>query len=188
MAGVGASCSRPLRSAGCCVAPAGSSSTSASMTPRVSPSPRSCRTKKRKRPRLSRCGVGLLCKPWRHCQPRHDRQRFLLEVEGLRKGLPRPRPQHIRTKPYTPKTNGPFDKLGMMGRTPHPDRAQGMGLRLSLSNLDAPGCRTARLDASLASPTRRPKIQNTHQSPRIVRGQPVEAPQLALTNADFSVA
>src|SRR5437899_3531811 len=56
-----------------------------------------------------------------------------------------------------------------------------MGLCHRLSDVRSPRRRTACLAAQiqLASPTRQPKVQTTHQSPRSNPGQPVEAPQLA---------
>lgn len=88
--------------------------------------------------------------------------------------------KHIRTKPYTPKTNGPFDKLRMRGRALHSDRAQGMGLRHRLSDITTTRRRTAGVAASLqlAPSPRWPKVQNTNQSPRTNQGQPVEAPHV----------
>ncbi len=35
---------------------------------------------------------------------------LLLQIEGLRQGLPRSRP-HVRTRPYTPKTNGKAERF-----------------------------------------------------------------------------
>src|SRR6185295_18843234 len=67
------------------------------------------------------------------------------------------------------------------GRALHPDRAQGMGLCPGLPYLAATRRGAALLAApiQLASPARRDKITNAHQPPRPLRGQPVEAPQLA---------
>src|SRR5260370_39541057 len=57
-----------------------------------------------------------------------------------------------------------------------------MGLRPGLSHLGSARRRTPFLAASiqLASPARRDKIANADQPPQPVRGQPVEAPQLAV--------
>src|SRR6266700_6451330 len=62
-----------------------------------------------------------------------------------------------------------------------------MGLRTGLSHLRSTRRRTLLLAASiqLASPARRDKIANANQPPRPIRGQPVEAPQLAHGHAAF---
>src|SRR5438552_7463987 len=56
-----------------------------------------------------------------------------------------------------------------------------MGLCHRLSDVRSPRRRTACLAAQiqLASPTRQPKVQTTHQSPRSNPGQPVEAPHVS---------
>src|SRR6185312_12330334 len=55
-----------------------------------------------------------------------------------------------------------------------------MGLRSRIPNLRAPSPGPASLDpyVQLAPPAWQPKLKATHQSPRIHRGQPVEAPHL----------
>src|SRR5438477_5110755 len=81
--------------------------------------------------------------------------------------------KHIRTKPYTPKTNGKAELL-------HPDRAPGMGLRPGLSHIRPSRRRTSDLVApiQLASASRWYKISNAYQPTRSHRGQPLEAPHL----------
>src|SRR6266581_4668158 len=61
-----------------------------------------------------------------------------------------------------------------------------MGLRTGLSHLRSTRRRTLLLAASirLASPARRDKIANANQPPRPIRGQPVEAPHLAVAKND----
>src|SRR5260370_18205030 len=58
-----------------------------------------------------------------------------------------------------------------------------MGLRPGLPKLAATRRRVALLVASiqLASTARRDKITDAHQPPRLIREQPIEAPQLAPT-------
>ena len=79
--------------------------------------------------------------------------------------------KHIRTRPYTPKTNGKAERFIQTALT-------GMGLRHRLPDIRPPRRRAARLAApiQLASPARQHKVQNANQSPRPNRGQPVEAP------------
>ena len=62
------------------------------------------------------------------------------------------------------------------GRALHPDRAQGVGLRSSLSHIRSPRRRASRLAApiQLASAPWRHKISNTNQQTRSDRGQPLE--------------
>jgi transposase InsO family protein len=82
--------------------------------------------------------------------------------------------KHIRTRPYTPKTNGKAERFIQTALA-------GMGLRPGLSELRSPRRRAADLAApiQLASPARQSKVTTTHQQTRSRRGQPVEAPQLA---------
>lgn len=63
-----------------------------------------------------------------------------------------------------------------------------MGLCHRLSDFRSPRRRVAGLAASLqlAPSPREPKVQNTYQSPRSNRGQPVEAPHLARNRCDDS--
>ena len=63
------------------------------------------------RRRLSQGGGRLLRQPRRHGHARHDRQRLLLQIQGLRQGLPGLGLKHIRTRPYTPKTNGKAERF-----------------------------------------------------------------------------
>jgi len=81
--------------------------------------------------------------------------------------------KHIRTKPYTPETNGKAERFIQTAlrewpyAVAYPNSAYRAGeLPVWLASIQ------------LASPTRKPKVQNTNQSPRPDRGQPVEAPQL----------
>ena len=81
--------------------------------------------------------------------------------------------KHIRTKPYTPKTNGKAERFIQTALREwayaEPTQAQ---------TTAPPSCPLAS-SIQLASPARRHKIANTHQPPRPDRGQPIEAPQLA---------
>lgn len=61
--------------------------------------------------RLPEGGGRLLRQLGHRGRARHDRQRVLLQVEGLRQGLPQACLKHIRTKPYTPKTNGKAERF-----------------------------------------------------------------------------
>src|SRR5260370_10355888 len=63
-----------------------------------------------------------------------------------------------------------------------------MGLRPGLPKLAATRRRVALLAASiqLASTARRDKITNAHQPPRLIREQPIEAPQLAIEVDGFA--
>ena len=92
-------------------APAGSSSMSASTMPPASPSRRSCRTRRKRAPSPSSRPPSPITKPRRHRHPGHDRQRRLLQSRRLRQRLPRLGLRHIRTRPYTPKTNGKAERF-----------------------------------------------------------------------------
>ena len=114
------------------------------------------------RRRLPQGGGRLLRQPRRHGRARHDRQRLLLQIEGLRQGLPRSRPQaHQHQALYAQDQR--------QGRALHPDRAARMGLCHRLSDFRSPRRRVAGLAApiQLASSARQPKIQNAYQSPRL---------------------
>ena len=84
---------------------------------------------------------------------------------------------HIRTKPYTPKTNGKAERFIQTSLAR-------MGLRSGLPNLGPPRCRVADLAApiQLAPAAQQSKIKSAHQPPRSYRGQPLEAPQLDCRN------
>jgi len=85
--------------------------------------------------------------------------------------------RHIRTRPYTPRTNG---KDQRQGRTLHQDRAPVMGLCAGLPDLGPAQEASARLapQLQLAPTAWRHRIKATHQPTRHHRRQPVEAPQL----------
>ena len=82
--------------------------------------------------------------------------------------------KHIRTRPYTPRTNGKAERFIQTAL-----REWAYAQAYDTSAL--PRRRVADLAAQiqLASSARQPKIQTTNQSPRPRRGQPVEAPHLA---------
>lgn len=81
--------------------------------------------------------------------------------------------RHMRTRPYTPKTNGKAERFiqtalrewAYAQAYPNSDRRRGA------AGLAAPN--------QLASPAQQPKVKTTHQQTRPSRGQPVEAPHLA---------
>ena len=81
--------------------------------------------------------------------------------------------RHIRTRPYTPKTNGKAERFIQTA-------LREWAYAQRLSELQRTRRRAAVLAApiQLASPPRQPKIQTANQPPRPNRGQPVEAPQL----------
>ena len=85
--------------------------------------------------------------------------------------------KHIRTKPYTPKTNGKAERFIQS--------ALREWAYAHLSDLRAPRRRTADLAASiqLASTAHGHKIHDAHQPPRPNREQPVETPQLGVRPA-----
>ena len=66
---------------------------------------------KGERRRLPQGRRRLLQQPRHHRHARHDRQRLLLQVQSLRRGLRKLGLKHIRTKPYTPKTNGKAERF-----------------------------------------------------------------------------
>ena len=80
--------------------------------------------------------------------------------------------KHIRTKPYTPKTNGKAERFIQTAL-----REWAYAIAYPTSDQRAEAARLA-APLQLAPATRQPKVQNTNQSPRPNRGQPVEAPQL----------
>ena len=81
--------------------------------------------------------------------------------------------KHIRTRPYTPKTNGKAERFIQTA-------LREWAYAQAYPNSAPPRRRAADLAAQiqLASSARQPKIQTAHQPPRPRRGQPVEAPQL----------
>mgnify|MGYP001549205838 FL=1 len=115
--------------------------------------------------RLPRRRNRLLCQPRRHRHPRYDRQRLMLPIESVWKGLPQARPQACQNKALHAQDH-------WKGGALHPDGAARMGLRCRLSNLGAPRCRTANLapPLQLASPSQQPKVQNPNQPSRPNRG------------------
>ena len=64
---------------------------------------------------------GLLQTPRRRRRAGHDRQRFRLPVQTRRHRPAPPAGQTQAHAPYTPKTNGPFDRLRVRGRALRPD-------------------------------------------------------------------
>lgn len=80
--------------------------------------------------------------------------------------------KHVRTRPYAQDQ--------WKSRTLHPDRAERVGLCRRLSQLRHACRRTPAMAPSLqlAQASRQSKIKATYQSPRYIRGQPVEAPHL----------
>src|SRR5437899_8240654 len=93
--------------------------------------------------------VALLRQPRCFDSACHDRQRLLLQIEGLRQGLPRSRPQACQDKTL-------YAEDQWQGRALHPDGAARMGLRHCLPDIKSPRRRTAGLAAQvqLAPPTR----------------------------------
>ena len=96
--------------------------------------------------------------------------------------------KHIRTKPYTPKTNGKAESVRRENSPPDcflilltPDRPARMGLCTRLPNLGPAQAKPAGLDphVQLAQASRRDRVKATHQPSRSHTGQPVEAPHLA---------
>jgi transposase InsO family protein len=81
--------------------------------------------------------------------------------------------KHIRTKPYTPKTNGKAERFIQTA-------LREWAYAQAYPHIRPPRRRTPDLAApiQLASAAWWHKISNTHQQTRSVRGQPVEAPQL----------
>jgi transposase InsO family protein len=82
--------------------------------------------------------------------------------------------KHIRTKPYTPKTNGKAERFIQTA-------LREWALCPGLPHVRPQSRRTADLAASiqLASPSWRNKITNADQPTQPFRGQPIEAPHLA---------
>ena len=78
--------------------------------------------------------------------------------------------KHIRTKPYTPKTNGKAERIIQTA-------LREWGLRPSLSHLRTAGAASdLAAPIQLASAARRYKISNADHETRSDRGQPLEAP------------
>ena len=115
----------------------------------------------------------LLRKPRRRDSPRHDRQRRLLQVEAFARACRELGLRHIRTRPYTPKTNGKAERFIQTA-------LREWAYAIAYPTSDHRASRAANLAApiQLAPPAWQPKVKNAHQSPRPNRGQPVEAPQL----------
>ena len=55
--------------------------------------------------------VTYYAEPGCHDRACHDRQRVLLSFQGLCQGVQKLRLKHLRTKPYTPKTNGKAERF-----------------------------------------------------------------------------
>jgi transposase InsO family protein len=53
----------------------------------------------------------LLSPAWRQGRARHDRQRIKLPIPPYAKALRRLKIKHLRTKPYTPRTNGKAERF-----------------------------------------------------------------------------
>ena len=104
---------RPQPAIATAAASAGSSSMSASTTPRASPSAKIMPDeRKRQRHRLPQGRGRLLREPRRHGRARDDRQRLLLSNPSpSRRACKRLGLRHIRTRPYTPKTNGKAERF-----------------------------------------------------------------------------
>jgi transposase InsO family protein len=62
-------------------------------------------------PALSLQRVALLQSPWRQGSARHDRQRHQFPIPPLPQGSALAQIKHLRTKPYTPKTNGKAERF-----------------------------------------------------------------------------
>ena len=101
---------------------------------------------------------GLLQAPRGHRPKGDDRQRPVLHVQGVRG----PRAwrfdvRHVRTKPYTPRTNGKAEL--------HPDGHEGVGLRPDLPDLGRARSRPPGVDphVQLAQATLRHRFEAAHQ-------------------------
>ena len=81
--------------------------------------------------------------------------------------------RHIRTRPYTPKTNGKAERFIQTAL-----REWAYAHAYTNSERRAAGAANLASPIQLASPARQSRIQTAHQPPRSRRGQPVEAPQL----------
>ena len=76
---------------------------------------RASRTSRSRRPGGPTCAAFLerrcvVCRAAHHHPPRDQRQRQRLRVPGL-SGAARPGPAHLRTRPYTPRTNGKAERF-----------------------------------------------------------------------------
>ena len=152
--------------------PAGSSSTSASTTPRASPSPDPARREEKSAVAFLKAAVAYyaslgvtVARVMTDNGSCYKAFAFVAPPGRSSTSAPgptRPRPTARPSASSRPRCgNGPTPSLPHLRR---PRRA-------------APALAA---QIQLASPARQPKIQNTYQPPRPHRGQPVEAPQLAL--------
>src|SRR5829696_812323 len=92
--------------------------------------------------------------------------------------------KHIRTKPYTPKTNGKAERFIQTAL-----REWAYARPYNTSQDRAPPLAAVDPRLQLAPTPRQPKRRATHQSPKPDRGQPVEAPHLvALPGEEVRVA
>ncbi len=93
------------------VASAGSRCTSASMTRPAWPTSRCCRPPPRPTPSRSCAGGAVVCPPRGAHRAAHDRQRRGLPRAALLRAVPELQVRHIRTRPYTPRTNGKAERF-----------------------------------------------------------------------------
>ncbi len=103
-----------------------------------------------------------------------DRRRLLLPLHGVPQGLSRAQPE---AHPH----HALHAQDQRQGRAFHTDRAARIGLHSGLLHLSPSRRQAATLaPLQLASATRRDKVTNSHQPPRLGSGQTADAPHLAL--------
>ena len=92
-------------------ASAGNTCMSASMMPRVAFTRHLAQREGRERCRVPEGSRQILPEPWHHGDMGHDRQRLLLDRQGFAKACKALVLKHIKTKSYTPKTNGKAERF-----------------------------------------------------------------------------
>jgi transposase InsO family protein len=92
-------------------ATAGTSCTSAAMTPRAWPTPRSSQRAQGGHYRLLAVGAGLAPPPWRQRPAGDDRQRLGLPLKAVRQGPADRRSPSPPNPAYTPRTNGKAERF-----------------------------------------------------------------------------
>ena len=103
---------------------------------------------------------------------RHDRQRLLLQISAFGRACKRLGLKHIRTRPYTPKTNGKAERFIQTAF------ANGHMLAPTTLRLNAAqNCRSG-FTATIGTDLMAVSGQTSHQPTRPDREQPIEAPHL----------